>query len=139
MELEPAGEDEGWKVEAIVPLAALPYSQLGTTYVLLAMPEEGGVTGSFNATLKFQVKDVDPTTGEPESDEHYDDSYVVRLLGSRVIFDNCRFSAGRSGNRGGRSRAGHFQDELRWRLGADGRDQPGGRDVLPLDGEDPAR
>lgn len=63
----------------MVPLAALPYSQLGTTYVLLAMPEEGSVTGSFNATLKYQVKDVDPTTGEPESDEHYDDSYVVCL------------------------------------------------------------
>lgn len=77
VELEPQNEEDGWKIEKTLPLASLPYAQLGTTYTLLQLPEDGGVTGTFNATLKFQVKDVDPTTGEPESDEHYDDSYVV--------------------------------------------------------------
>lgn len=77
VELEPQSEEEGWQIEKVLELASLPYSQLGTTYTLLRMPEDGGVTGTFNATLKFQVRDVDPTTGEPESDEHYDDSYVV--------------------------------------------------------------
>ncbi len=52
--------------------------QGGSTYSLLHLPEDGHVTGTFVATLKFQVKDVDPTTGEPDSDDHYNDSFVVR-------------------------------------------------------------
>lgn len=35
------------------------------------------VTGTFLNTLKFQVKDCDPTTGEPDSDVGYADEYVV--------------------------------------------------------------
>jgi len=34
-------------------------------------------TGTFNATLKFLVKDCDPATGLPDSDEGYDDEYMV--------------------------------------------------------------
>jgi coatomer protein complex subunit gamma len=78
--LSPSGDDEGWKVIATVPLASLPYSQVGSTYLLLSLPEEGNITGSFSAVLKFQVRDVDPTTGEPESDEFYDDTYAVCLF-----------------------------------------------------------
>lgn len=36
------------------------------------------VSGTFLNTLKFQVKDCDPTTGEPDSDVGYADEYVVR-------------------------------------------------------------
>uniref|UniRef100_A0A1I7XYF9 Coatomer subunit gamma n=1 Tax=Steinernema glaseri TaxID=37863 RepID=A0A1I7XYF9_9BILA len=79
VELEPA-DDAAWTIEATIPLAALPYSVKGTTYILLGMPEDGGISGSFNTTLKFQVKDVDPTTGEPESDEYYDDIYALEEL-----------------------------------------------------------
>ena len=32
---------------------------------------------SIPATLKFMVKDCDPVTGEPESDEGYDDDYQL--------------------------------------------------------------
>lgn len=77
VELNPASDDEGWKVTTTIPLPSLPYSQVGSTYLLLSMPEEGNVTGSFSAVLKFQVRDVDPTTGEPESDDFYDDTYAV--------------------------------------------------------------
>ena len=36
-------------------------------------------TGTFNATLKFVVKDCDPSTGLPDSDEGYDDEYMVSV------------------------------------------------------------
>lgn len=72
--------DESWVVEKTVPLASLPYSIPGTTYILLKLPENGTLNGTFNLTLKFEVKDVDPATGEPESDEHYDDVYAVCLF-----------------------------------------------------------
>ncbi|TKR82477.1 hypothetical protein L596_016197 [Steinernema carpocapsae] len=79
VELE-ANDDAGWELEQSLALASLPYSVKGTTYILLAKPEDGVTTGSFTATLKFEVKDVDPATGEPESDEHYDDTYALEDL-----------------------------------------------------------
>ena len=41
------------------------------------------VTGTFLNTLKFNVKDCDPTTGEPDDDEGpgYEDEYVVSVGG----------------------------------------------------------
>uniref|UniRef100_A0A915DV57 Coatomer subunit gamma n=1 Tax=Ditylenchus dipsaci TaxID=166011 RepID=A0A915DV57_9BILA len=78
-------DGSAWNVEKVLPLASLPYAQPGTTYVLLAMPEDGQITGSFNATLKFQVKDVDPTTGEPESDDHYSDEYSLESIELGVV------------------------------------------------------
>lgn len=77
VDLSPVGGDEGWRVLKTISLPSLPYSQVGSTYLLLSMPEEGNVSGSFSAVLKFQVRDVDPTTGEPESDDFYDDTYAV--------------------------------------------------------------
>jgi len=41
------------------------------------------VTGTFLNTLKFQVKDCDPTTGEPDSDVGYADEYVVSCWTSK--------------------------------------------------------
>jgi len=38
------------------------------------------VSGTFLNTLKFQVKDCDPTTGEPDSDVGYADEYVVSIV-----------------------------------------------------------
>lgn len=75
--LEPT-EECGWQVLNTLPLAALPYgNEKGATYILLGLPEDGGYSGSFSATLKFNVKDVDPTTGEPESDDVYPDTFAV--------------------------------------------------------------
>ena len=48
----------------------LEYNVPGTFYVLLSTPEDlGEWAGTFSPTLKFVVKDCDPTTGEPDSDE----------------------------------------------------------------------
>lgn len=80
--VEPLEEETEWRVATVLPLASLPYSQPGTTYVLLKVPDSGQLSASFNSTMKFAVKDVDPTTGEPESDDHYDDVYAVRLYPS---------------------------------------------------------
>lgn len=79
MELDPASDCVDWSVVNTVPLTLLPYAVPGTTYSLLAIPPEGGVTAMFGATLKFRVRDVDPATGEPEGEDYYDDSFVVSL------------------------------------------------------------
>lgn len=45
----------------------------------------GSVTGNFAATLRFNVRDVDPTTGEAESDDTYEDSYVVSVPSTNMF------------------------------------------------------
>ena len=81
--LEPQDESEeildNWQIEHILPIKSLSSSKTDTSYVLLKMPEDGRLTGTFSATLKFKVRDVDPATGEPESEEFYDDVYAVDL------------------------------------------------------------
>lgn len=42
--------------------------------------------GTFSATLTFKVRDCDPTTGEPETEEGYDDDYSVRSPKFEKIF-----------------------------------------------------
>lgn len=75
VELEPA---EGYEIVHQLSCQRLPYNETGSTYVALKFPEEMATTiGTFAATLKFIVKDCDPLTGQPESDEGYDDEYMV--------------------------------------------------------------
>ena len=53
----------------------------GTSYAVIATPEDMSEwIGTVSATLKFTVKDCDPTTGEPDSDEGYPDEYVLEDL-----------------------------------------------------------
>jgi coatomer protein complex subunit gamma len=80
--VEPYDDNEGlpWKVDLTIPVESLQYNQPETVYVLLSMPDDGRIISAFNATLKFKVKDVDPTTGEPESSDTFDDTYIVRRL-----------------------------------------------------------
>ena len=48
---------------------------------MIATPEDMSEwIGTVSATLKFTVKDCDPTTGEPDSDEGYPDEYVLEDL-----------------------------------------------------------
>lgn len=69
---------EGYQLLRDIPCSRLPYSETGTTYVVLQFPDDLGATvGTFNATLKFLVKDCDPATGLPDSDEGYDDEYML--------------------------------------------------------------
>ncbi|XP_025106281.1 coatomer subunit gamma-2-like [Pomacea canaliculata] len=68
---------EGFEVVKQVACASLPYNKPGSTYTLMRLPEEPtSVTGTFPCTLKFVVRDCDPTTGEPD-DEGYEDEYVL--------------------------------------------------------------
>ncbi|VDL81197.1 unnamed protein product [Nippostrongylus brasiliensis] len=72
--------DGEWTPEHVIPIDSLPYNETKSVYVLMEFPESGAVTGTFAATLKFNVRDVDPTTGEAESDDTYDDSYALEEL-----------------------------------------------------------
>ena len=60
-------------------IPSLPYGQPKIAYIVVSWPEdvEAATAGTINAVLKFVVKDCDPDTGLPDSDEGYDDEYVV--------------------------------------------------------------
>jgi len=71
-------EGEGWDVATNIPCSSLPYSQLDSCYVLLNIPEDMmATTGTFSASLRFKVRDCDPATGEPDTDEGYEDDYTL--------------------------------------------------------------
>ena len=73
---------DGYTVERTIPCPILEYnSGTGVVYVILATPPDmTDWVGSFSPTLKFVVKDCDPATGEPDSDEGYGDEYVLEDL-----------------------------------------------------------
>lgn len=71
---------DGYKLLKEMPCPKLPYNEVGNVYILLEFPEEIACSvGNFGATLKFIVKDCDPITGIPDSDEGYNDEYMVKL------------------------------------------------------------
>ncbi|KAF7634527.1 Coatomer subunit gamma [Meloidogyne graminicola] len=74
------GGDINWEIEEILPIKSLPVSKTDINYVLLKIPEDGRIAGAFFATLKFKVRDVDPATGTPESEEFYDDVFAVTWI-----------------------------------------------------------
>jgi len=78
--MEPS--EEGFQVLRTIPCPKLAYNQQGTTYTIVALSEEEPtlVAASFSCTLKFVVKDCDPTTGEADDDEGYEDEYVLEDL-----------------------------------------------------------
>lgn len=79
VQLDPS---EGYEIVTEIPCAKLPYNETGTTYVVLKFPHDDlpNSIGTFGAVLKFIVKDCDPTTGLPDSDEGYDDEYILEDL-----------------------------------------------------------
>ena len=62
---------DGYSLERILPCPRLEYnSGAGVVYVILATPPDmPDWVASMSPTLKFIVKDCDPATGEPDSDE----------------------------------------------------------------------
>lgn len=62
-----------------VTIPKLPCGQPGIGYIVVSWPEDIEVAsaGTISAVLKYVVKDCDPDTGLPDSDEGYDDEYVV--------------------------------------------------------------
>lgn len=104
MAVEPAG---GFKIVKEIPIPKLAHGESGQNYVVMEYPEDvfasvgqflkmknmrniviiaqrlhqsivSVISESFGATLKFMVKDCDPTTGLPDSDYGYMDEYMVR-------------------------------------------------------------
>ena len=72
---------EGWEVVAQIPASSMQYNLASTIYTVLSVPEDlTECVASMAATLKFTVKDCDPATGEPDSDEGYDDEYQLEDL-----------------------------------------------------------
>jgi len=64
------------KLESVVPLQSLPYGTPGSTFVCVSKSRGSYPTGSFVSTLKFNIKEVDPQTGEPDS-SGYGDEYQL--------------------------------------------------------------
>ena len=62
-----------------MPLAAMPLNRPGQCYTVFR--REGGACalGKFTCMLKFTVKEVDPTSGEPE-EEGYGDEYSLETV-----------------------------------------------------------
>ncbi|KAL3269215.1 hypothetical protein HHI36_008297 [Cryptolaemus montrouzieri] len=73
---------EGYAIMGEISCPKLPYNETGTCYVILKFPENDlpNTIGTFGAVLKFIVKDCDPTTGLPDTDEGYDDEYMLEDL-----------------------------------------------------------
>lgn len=77
MIMQPEVDDCGLTKVAEVPVAKLEYNVPGTIYVAFEREDEGDFSAvTFTNTLKFEVKDCDPTTGEPDP-EGYEDEYQV--------------------------------------------------------------
>ncbi|KAI8138268.1 adaptin N terminal region-domain-containing protein [Fennellomyces sp. T-0311] len=85
MIMQPEVDDMGLVQVAEIPAAKLEYNVPSAIYV--AFEQQDYAVGSFTCTLKFDVKDCDPTTGEPDP-EGYDDEYQVEdaevLMGDYV-------------------------------------------------------
>ncbi|KAH8283881.1 hypothetical protein KR054_004237 [Drosophila jambulina] len=72
---------EGFTTRAVIPCPKLPYNELQTTFVIVEFPPDAASSiATFGATLRFVVKDCDPNTGEPDSEEGYDDEYMLEDL-----------------------------------------------------------
>jgi len=72
---------EGFELVTTVPCERLEYNIKGTSYAIIATPADMSEwIGTVSAVLKFVVKDCDPTTGEPDSDDGYPDEYVLEDL-----------------------------------------------------------
>ena len=75
--MQPESDDSTLAEEFVVQIPKLPYDQPGSVYVAFKRtnPEDYTLC-SFSNTLKFLVKECDPSTGESNEDG-YDDEYLV--------------------------------------------------------------
>jgi len=69
-------EDDGF----IIPVPLLKQDEPGTVYTSFSRPSDSAfVSASFTNVLKFTLKEIDPTTSEPE-ESGYEDEYQVEDL-----------------------------------------------------------
>uniref|UniRef100_A0A1A9W9I9 Coatomer subunit gamma n=1 Tax=Glossina brevipalpis TaxID=37001 RepID=A0A1A9W9I9_9MUSC len=72
---------EGFMIRNLIPCSKLLYNDLQTTFVIVEFPQDvSSSAATFGATLRFVVKDCDPSTGIPDSDDGYDDEYMLEDL-----------------------------------------------------------
>uniref|UniRef100_A0A1A9UTH5 Coatomer subunit gamma n=1 Tax=Glossina austeni TaxID=7395 RepID=A0A1A9UTH5_GLOAU len=72
---------EGFIIRDLIPCSKLLYKDLQTTFVIVEFPQDvNSSAATFGATLRFVVKDCDPSTGIPDSDDGYDDEYMLEDL-----------------------------------------------------------
>merc|ERR1712088_272979 len=89
---------EGWNLITEVAAPRLEYNVGGTIYCVLETPDElGECVASLAANLKFTVKDCDPATGEPDSDDGYDDEYQLEDIDVTVADHVSRVMKGNFG------------------------------------------
>ena len=69
-------EAEGYEEVCTIPATKLPYGVIAQTYVLMSYPEGTMPFGRMLATLRFIVKEIDPSTGEAE-EEGFEDEYPL--------------------------------------------------------------
>ncbi|GKV42847.1 hypothetical protein SLEP1_g50210 [Rubroshorea leprosula] len=74
-----ASDAEEFSEVASKPLRSLPYDSPGQTFVAFEKPEGVPAVGKFSNMLRFIVREVDPTTGEPE-DDGVEDEYQLEDL-----------------------------------------------------------
>ncbi|KAI7007410.1 Coatomer, gamma subunit, partial [Hortaea werneckii] len=72
-------DDTPLEDEYIIPAPLLKTDEPGTVYVSFSRPTSAFVAASFTNNLKFSLKEIDPSTGEPEPDG-YEDNYQVEDL-----------------------------------------------------------
>nr|POE89952.1 coatomer subunit gamma-2 [Quercus suber] len=73
-------EDSPLEEEFILPAPALKTDEPGTVYVSFSRPSDQAlIAASFTNVLKFTLKEIDPTTSEPE-EGGYEDEYQVEDL-----------------------------------------------------------
>lgn len=77
--VEMDGDVEAMEVESLIPLPAMPLNKAGQSYVVMRRVGGACALGKFACTLKFTVKEVDPSTGEPE-EEGYGDEYSLETV-----------------------------------------------------------
>uniref|UniRef100_A0A915L480 Coatomer subunit gamma n=1 Tax=Romanomermis culicivorax TaxID=13658 RepID=A0A915L480_ROMCU len=67
-----------WIIQSYITIPKLAFNQPSSAFVLLKMPPDlASAVGSFTCTMKYLIKDCDPITGEPDSEEGYNDEYVL--------------------------------------------------------------
>ena len=74
------GSAEGFEVVHYTPCPVIKCNDMGTAYTLVKLPaDSSAVTGTLSCTLKYTVKDCDPTTGVPDDEEGYADEFTVSI------------------------------------------------------------
>ncbi|NWT56849.1 COPG2 protein, partial [Erythrocercus mccallii] len=78
VQMEPS---DSYDVICCIPAPSLAYNQPGMCYTLVRIPQDDptAVACTFSCTMKFTVRDCDPSTGVPEEDG-YEDEYVLEDL-----------------------------------------------------------